>query len=145
MSLIARAMEMAVLAHAQQLDKARLPYLIHVLRVAGRCQDETQMIVALLHDVVEDSAIGLDYIRREFGDEIADAVDHLTRREEETYPEFIRRAQQNRIAAQVKLIDVVDHLRQEEAANLKDSLRNRYRAAYKELTNRNWDKDQEAV
>ena len=140
MSNLAKAMNMAAVAHGLQVDKQGLPYLMHVLRVAGNCQDETQMIVALLHDVVEDTPIGLNYIRREFGDEVAEAVDHLTRREGETYPEFIYRSMKNQLAAHVKLLDVVDHLRQEEAANLKESLRNRYRVAYKEMTGRNWDK-----
>jgi (p)ppGpp synthase/HD superfamily hydrolase len=136
------ALRLAVDFHEHQIDKQGKPYLMHLLRVAGRCTTEISMIVAILHDIVEDTQVTLEFIRMEFGEEIADAVDHLTRRKEqgESYDDFIERVMENAVAHYVKARDVVDHLRGEDAANLSLGLRNRYRLAYRTLTDLQWDK-----
>jgi (p)ppGpp synthase/HD superfamily hydrolase len=136
------AVKLAAEYHAHQVDKQGNTYLMHLLRVAGRCETEIAMTAAMLHDLVEDTPISLGFIRNEFGDEIADAVDHLTWRKDqgESYEDFIIRAMQNQLAFGIKLRDVIDHLRQEGDANLSQLLRARYRNAYQLMTSFRWDK-----
>ena len=73
-------------------------------------KDEVDQIVAVLHDVVEDSGISLDDIEREFGEPIRDAVDAMSRREGESYPDYWWRITENPIAVRVKLADARDNL-----------------------------------
>ena len=55
MSLLERAIEIAVTAHKEQVDKAGKPYILHPLRLMFKMQTENEMIAAVLHDVVEDT------------------------------------------------------------------------------------------
>ena len=82
MATLERALEIAAEAHRGQLDRTGEPYLLHPIRVMLRVRDESERLVALLHDVVEDNeAWTLDRLRAEgFPDEVVEAVDRLTRR-----------------------------------------------------------------
>lgn len=68
------------------------------------------LAVSALHDVVEDCGVELDSIRDMFGDKVADGVDAITRRQGESYMNFIRRCGENHIARKVKLADLEDNL-----------------------------------
>jgi hypothetical protein len=86
-------------AHIKQTDKAGAPYILHPLRMMQRMDAETERIVAVLHDIVEDTPLTLDDLRAMgFSREVVEAVDCLTRRAEENYDEFIERAKSNPIA-----------------------------------------------
>ena len=64
---LADAITLAMQAHQDQLDLGLQPYLAHPLRVAGAMgTDHDAMIIALLHDVVEDSDIGRSRSQAEF-------------------------------------------------------------------------------
>ena len=105
-------------AHAGQTRKDGLtPYAVHpeavlkVLRDAGRT-DLATAIVALLHDVVEDTTVTLDDVREQFGAAIADAVDALSRRPGEPYSAYLARmAKAPQWIRDVKAADVVANLR----------------------------------
>lgn len=78
------AYELAVRAHAEQRRKSGEPYILHPIAVAKICADEiglgpTAIISALLHDVVEDTDVTLEDIRKQFGGRIAKIVDGLTK------------------------------------------------------------------
>lgn len=73
-----RALEIALDAHSGDTDKANEAYIRHPLRVMQAMDTKTERIVALLHDVVEDSEYTLTEIKQEFNKEICDAVDCLT-------------------------------------------------------------------
>ncbi|MCI8497294.1 MAG: HD domain-containing protein, partial [Clostridiales bacterium] len=81
--LIEKAYRCAEEAHAGQLRSSGEPYLIHPVAVASILVDlgmDTESIAAaLLHDVVEDTAIELTQIAGEFGEEIAALVDGVTK------------------------------------------------------------------
>src|SRR5262245_66144055 len=111
MSTLERAIEIAAHAHAGQRDKAGKPYILHPLRVMLAVEGEASRIAAVLHDVVEDTPVTADDLRREgFSDAIVDAVLALTRRDGETYEAFVERAGQNPIARPVKLADIADNM-----------------------------------
>jgi (p)ppGpp synthase/HD superfamily hydrolase len=110
--MLDKAVLIAAEAHLGQKDKMDRPYILHPLRMMLRFQSEAEMIVAVLHDVIEDSPDwSFDRLRQEgFSEEIIEAVDHLTRREDETYEEFTERAGQNALARKVKLADLEDNM-----------------------------------
>ncbi len=106
-----KALQLALDCHRGQIDKYDNPYILHVLGVAERCRTTEEKIVAYLHDVVEDSETTLDdLLRHGFSERIVQAVDCLTRREEETYDEFVERILPNPLARAVKLADLEDNM-----------------------------------
>ncbi len=111
MSTLERAIAIAAESHAGQRDKGGAPYILHPIRVMLRLQSETDQIVGVLHDVVEDSEWTLDRLRAEgFQSEVLRAVGQLTRRNDESYEEFVRRASTNAIAARVKVADLEENM-----------------------------------
>jgi (p)ppGpp synthase/HD superfamily hydrolase len=108
---IEEAIRIAVEAHRGQKDRAGAPYILHPLRLLFRVQTDAERMAAVLHDVVEDSPWTLDDLRaRGFAAEVVDAVDHLTRREGESYERFVERAAEHPVARRVKLADLEDNL-----------------------------------
>lgn len=105
------AFSIAQSAHMNQQDKGRMPYLLHPIRVSQKCRTCESKIAALLHDVVEDSSIDLDYLRlKEIPERIVNAVDSLTRRKNESYKEYIVRISLDPIAIEVKIADLEDNM-----------------------------------
>lgn len=111
MTLLEKAIEIALKAHAGQTDKAGEPYILHPLRVMGMMATEHERVVAVLHDVLEDS----DILYGELFDEgvpieLLDALDALTKRKGEDYRTYIDRVALNPLAVKVKLADIADNL-----------------------------------
>lgn len=105
--LIAKAMEIALDAHKGQKDKGGFPYILHPLTVASKQETENCIIVALLHDVVEDSGYTLEDLRAAgFADEVCDAIDLLTHKQGEDYFSYIHKIKTNEIAKSVKVQDL---------------------------------------
>lgn len=105
------AIILAAQAHAGQVDKAGQPYVLHPLRVMLGVTDPTARVVAVLHDVVEDTDVTLDDLRRGgFPPDVVDAVDLVTRRDDESYEQFIERLAPDPIARAVKLADLADNM-----------------------------------
>jgi len=109
-STLERAIAIAAEAHAGQVDKAGAPYILHPLRLMMRMTTDDARIVAVLHDVVEDSAWTLERLQAEgFSDEILRGVDAMTHRAGETYEAFVSRAGRDPIGRRVKLADLEDN------------------------------------
>ena len=105
------AISLAAEAHRGQKDKARAPYILHPLRVMLRMETETDRIVAVLHDVVEDSGVTIrDLQKAGYSAEIVEAIKHLTRSKEEEYDQFIERVKGNTLAVKIKIADLEDNL-----------------------------------
>lgn len=104
------AEQIATKAHKGQVDKAGMPYITHPQTVAGLVSEIDEKIVAWLHDTVEDTDVTVEYIREQFGDEIAEAVDSMTHKSEETYDEYVDRLSRNPLARQVKLADLTHNM-----------------------------------
>ena len=58
------AIKIAFSAHDGQFDRSGIPYILHPLHVAEQMNDEDTTIVALLHDVVEDTSITIEDLRK---------------------------------------------------------------------------------
>lgn len=111
------AIRWAEVAHKGQVDKCGQPYIGHPLRVMahlldpenGFVPDVETLITAVLHDIVEDCGVRLPQIAIMFGGRITMAVDAISRREGETYFDYIRRCAEDEIAAVVKMADIADN------------------------------------
>ena len=81
--LITRAFAFAEQAHEGQTRQSGQDFIVHPFSVAKICAglhlDDSTIVAALLHDVVEDTEAPLDEIRAEFGDEVARLVDGVTK------------------------------------------------------------------
>ena len=135
------AIALAVEAHRGQRDKANQPYILHPLRVMFRLEGEIERIVGVLHDVVEDCDLTFDDLRRlGYNEEVVTALDHVTRRQDETYDEFVERSLQHPIARRVKQADLEDNMdvrRLPTPPDNKDLQRlARYRRAWNRITGR---------
>jgi len=104
--LTEKAMKIAYNAHLGQTDKAGVPYIFHPYHLAEQMSDEITVCVALLHDVVEDTAFTAEFIEKEFPKEIAEAVALLTHEKDTDYFEYIRSIKNNPFARTVKLADL---------------------------------------
>ena len=111
MSTLERAIEIAVKAHAGQIDKAGEPYILHPLRLMFAVNGVYNRMVAVLHDVVEDTSVTIDNLKAEgFPSEVTEAVQALTKQKGESRIEAAKRASRNSIARAVKLADVTDNM-----------------------------------
>ena len=138
MPTIEDAIRLALDKHHGQTDKSGAPYILHPLRVMAQMQTDTERIVAVLHDVVEDSDVTLDALRdMGYSEEIVAAIDHLSRREDESYEQFIQRIKPHPLAVRVKLGDLTDNMDIRRNAELDEKALERfqrYRNAWFELT-----------
>jgi len=108
---IERAIEIAAVAHRGQVDKAGQPYILHPLRVMLACKGDAARIAAVLHDVIEDTDWTPEALRAEgASEEILAALDAVTKREGEGYPDFVKRAARNPIGCEVKIADLQDNM-----------------------------------
>lgn len=112
MSNLENAIELAVKAHrGQKNKKSGETYILHPLRVMMAMDTEEEQIVAVLHDVLEDTdTTEHDLFKIGFSDRVIEAIKSVTRRENESYMEFINRANENEIGRKVKIADLKDNM-----------------------------------
>ena len=109
--LIDTALELALTAHKGQKDKSGKVYVLHPIRLMFRFDDSEAQLAALLHDSVEDSALEFEDLRKAgIPEEVIQAVDALSRREDESYDDYLDRLEKNPLAVRVKLADLEDNL-----------------------------------
>ena len=102
-----KALNLCFEAHKNQVDKSGLPYVFHPFHVAEQMTDEATTIVALLHDVVEDTDYTLEDLAAEgFGKEILEAVALMTHEDDVPYLDYVAKLKDNPIARAVKLADL---------------------------------------
>ncbi len=101
------ALKLCFAAHKDQLDKSGLPYVFHPFHLAEQMQTEETTIVALLHDVVEDTEYTLaDLAAMGFEPVITDALALLTHDDATPYMDYVRAIKENPVARAVKLADL---------------------------------------
>lgn len=105
--LIEKALCIASASHAEQVDKGGIPYLEHPIAVAKRMDSINEIVVALLHDVCEDSKITIEDLEKaEFPHEITSAILALTKINGELYEDYLKRVKHNKLAIKVKIEDM---------------------------------------
>ncbi len=111
MSTLDRAIMLAAKAHLGQLDRYGKPYILHPLRIMTKMNHDDEIMVAILHDVVEDTEITLSDLREEgFAEQIVHAVDCISKREDEAYADYIERTIKSQLAVKVKIADLEDNM-----------------------------------
>ena len=107
---IEKAKAIACKAHDGQVDKAGQPYILHPLHLAEHMQSKEEIIVALLHDVAEDTDITLMDLREHgFSYPVIDALSLLTHAKGVDYMEYVNSIKFNPLASKVKLFDLLDN------------------------------------
>ena len=111
MATLEQAISLAAKQHEGQVDKANAPYILHPLRVMLNVPTIEHKIVAVLHDILEDTETTIeDLYQFGFQEHIIDAIVALTKKQGETRLEASQRARQNPIARVVKLADINDNM-----------------------------------
>ena len=104
------ALQIAQKAHAGQVDKAGKDYILHPMTVASYMDTDTEKTIAYLHDVLEDTDVTVDALRKIFPNEIVDTLITLTHRKDESYFEYIQRVSTSKLAKKVKVADLLHNL-----------------------------------
>lgn len=101
------ALKLCFEAHKDQTDKSGMPYVFHPFHLAEQMMDERTTVVALLHDVIEDTEYTLEDLRNMgFSEDILSAIALLTHADGVPYMEYVARIKSNPIAKTVKLADL---------------------------------------
>jgi len=102
-----KALKLCFEAHKKQVDKSGMPYVFHPFHLAEQMQTEETTVVALLHDLVEDTDYTIeDLVSMGFSKNITDAIALMTHADDVAYMDYVRRIKNNPIAKVVKLADL---------------------------------------
>lgn len=102
-----KALKLCFEAHKDQLDKSSLPYVFHPFHLAEQMDSEETTVVALLHDVVEDTSYTIEDLKNMgFSEKILEAVSLMTHEEGMEYMDYVKKIKNNEIARKVKLADL---------------------------------------
>ncbi len=102
-----KALKLCFEAHKNQVDKSGMPYVFHPFHLAEQMTDERTTIVALLHDIVEDTDYTFDDLRSMgFENDIIEALMLMTHDKTVPYIEYVANIKNNSIARAVKLADL---------------------------------------
>ena len=137
--LTRQAMNIAYNAHMNQFDKAGVPYIYHPIHLAEQMDTETECIVALLHDVVEDTEVTLEQLEKDFSKEVIESIRLLTHGDDVNYMEYIKELSKNPIAKKVKIADLLhnsDETRLEKITIKDVARREKYKNALEFLRNK---------
>lgn len=108
-TLTKKAMNIMYDAHKNQKDKAGVPYIFHPIHVAEQMSSEKETIVALLHDVLEDTNYSIEKLKI-FGSEVIEALLLLNHNDNISYYDYIKNLSVNKIARTVKIKDLEHNL-----------------------------------
>lgn len=121
-----KAMKLCFEAHKNQVNKSGMPYVFHPFHVAEQMTDEATTIVALLHDVVEDTDYTLEDLAAEgFGKDILEAVALMTHEDDVPYLDYVAKLKDNPIARAVKLADLAHNSDLSRIGEIDDETRER--------------------
>lgn len=105
--LTKKALKLSFEKHKDQVDKSGMPYVFHPFHLAEQMDDEISTVVALLHDVVEDTDVTFEQLEEMgFPKEAVDAIRLMTHEESVPYEDYVRVIKTNPVAAKVKLADL---------------------------------------
>ena len=102
-----KALKLCFEAHKEQKDKSGMPYVFHPFHLAEQMQDEDTTVVALLHDIVEDTEYTIeDIAAMGFHARVVAAIALMTHAEDVPYMDYVAKIKDNPIAKAVKLADL---------------------------------------
>ncbi len=105
--LTKKALKLSFAAHKDQLDKSGMPYVYHPFHVAEQMETEETVIVALLHDVIEDTDYTLEDLKAMgFPDSVTEVLALMTHDDSVPHLDYVAKLKDNSIARAVKLADL---------------------------------------
>lgn len=117
MDILNTAIITAVKYHNGQLDKVGEPYILHPIRVMLSCTSIDYKVVAILHDVIEDTELNIDQLQNKLiafpkkqVNRIIEAICAITKIKNESYNLYLNRVKDNPIATYVKIVDIKDNM-----------------------------------
>lgn len=135
------ALKLCFEAHKDQIDKSGMPYVFHPFHLAEQMADENTTIVALLHDVIEDTEYTLDDLRKfGFAEDVLSAISLMTHADDVPYMEYVEKIKTNPIAKAVKLADLKhnsDMSRLDRITQIDEERAKKYKQAIELLENSN--------
>ena len=141
--LLYKTLELVLKVFDDKIDKGGLPYYNHLFKVYLGVSSYKEKIIALLHDIVEDTNISYSDLK-EFGynDEIIDALIFLTKKKGEYYPDYIDRIinSNNKMVLNIKLADLKHNMDitriKNPTVNDYERISKRYEPAYIKIKNK---------
>ena len=109
-ALLARAINLASLAHIGQYRANGDPYILHPIRVMMQMDTVEEKIVAILHDVLEDTDVTYNELDLIFGDTVMIGIEGLTKPKGVSYDDYLKQVALNTLSTKVKLADLRDNL-----------------------------------
>ena len=102
-----KAFLLCMVKHWKQKDKAGKRYVWHPIHVMINVKGYNEKIVALLHDIIEDTDVTiLDLKNLKFSKEVIEAVDVITKKKDQEYFSYLKSIRDNSIAKKVKIEDL---------------------------------------
>jgi len=116
-NMLEKAIELAVQYHKGQRDKAGHPYILHPLSVMANVNGVEFKIVAVLHDILEDTPLTEEELSEHFPEHIVRSVKAITKTKGDDYFDYLKRVKADQYAKTVKIADIkhnisADRLRQ---------------------------------
>lgn len=134
---VQKAIEIAVKYHSSQVDRSGDIYILHPLRVMTTMFTPEERVIAVLHDILEDTIITKEYLLTLFPTDVVEDICCLTKSKEESYDDFIQRVKLNPRARKIKLADICDNISFTRVVKLPEEQRskliNKYSKAWLEL------------
>lgn len=141
--LLYKTLELVIKLFDDKTDKGGMPYLNHLVKVYAGVVEYDEKIIALLHDVVEDTDVTFDDLKDlGYPISIIDALNCLTKRKGEYYPDYIGRIidSDNIHAMNVKLADLTHNIDikriKEPSVNDYERVTKRYIPAYNKISSK---------
>ena len=117
--MLSKAIGIATNAFQGVIDAKGNPYIDHAMRVMSKMDTEEEKIIAVLHDVVEDTEITLHELKEEgFSRTVLEAIDILTKKPDMKYFDYIDDISTNAMAARVKLAELAENKDQDRVNKL---------------------------
>jgi (p)ppGpp synthase/HD superfamily hydrolase len=141
--LINKSLQIVTRLFNDKVDKGGFPYVIHLLKVYSGVSDYNEQVCALLHDVIEDTDVDYDDLRKVgYPEEIIEVLTILTKLKGEDYKDYINRIinSNNYHAMNIKLADLRHNM---DSSRIKNPTPNdveritkRYEPAYEKIYNK---------
>ena len=141
--LIYKSLEIVTRVFSDKEDKGGFPYIIHLLKVYSCVSDYNEKVCALLHDIIEDTDVTYDDLRKVgYSEEIIEILEILTKIKGEDYGDYIKRIidSENFHAMNIKLADLRHNM---DSGRIKNPTPNdvmritkRYEPAYEKIYNK---------
>lgn len=110
-ALVVLAKNIAYYAHAGQFRRDGTPYFMHPLRISEKCTRVDFKVVALLHDVLEDtSETSISLVEKGIPEELVQVVELLSKSQHKSYSQYLKSIKQNNMALEVKKFDMLDNM-----------------------------------